>query len=245
MVSDVIKITSLKAGLQPEDLALLDECEAMIPSDWLALYKAFGSGTLSDHLAVFEPLDFKKTHWPRENRDDALGHLQIPNEPVRLPWIDEGMLILGKCDWGWVTTGLPGTTELRLHPSLWQETEDGVETFASIEQLLASFTKLPSERAGFPKKAFFESQLDRRVAGAQPDYDAPNLVQKVQSMNPDEVFISSYSLCFHFRAYEALIILHNYTVAEEDRVQMSAIFNPERVDPAVSFFVELNALLRS
>jgi hypothetical protein len=64
-------------------------------------------------------------------------------------------------------------------------------------------------------------------------------------MNPDEAFISAYSLCFHFRVYEGLIMLDNYTLADDGRVQLGAIFNPAKPDPAVPFFVELNALLRS
>jgi hypothetical protein len=154
MISDVIKITSLKAGLLPEDLALLERCEAMIPSDWMALYQNFGSGTLSDHLAVFAPLDFTRSHWPFENRGDELGRLRMPHARVRLPWIDKGMLTLGKCDWGWVTTGLPGTKELRLHPSRSQEAEEGVEAFASLGTCWAVLPSFRLSVQAFPRRPF-------------------------------------------------------------------------------------------
>lgn len=243
MVSDVIKVTSLRAGLLPEDLVLLDRYASMIPADWLALLRAFGAGTLNGCLSLFEPGQFKKLFWPFDRGGDELSKLRALGEPVRLDWVDQGVLTLGKCDWGWVTTGLPGTTELRLHSSI--DHNEVTETFSSLDHLLEQFTRLPCRTLAWPSRSVFESLLDRRCAGSQESYDASRLVPNIQSLVPDFVFVCHYSLCFRFLVHEALIELGNYLLEDNNGVQLSVIFNPSKADPSLPFFAELHRLLRS
>ncbi|MES2594060.1 MAG: hypothetical protein V4662_01935 [Verrucomicrobiota bacterium] len=243
MAPDIIKITSLKAGLLPEDLTVLDACAPMIPSDWLALLQAFGAGELNGRLSLFEPRHSKKAFWPFELGEGEMSKLQAPCEPIPLPWVGQGMLTLGKCDWGWVTTGMPGTRELRLHPSANRESH--AEVFSSLDDLLKQFSLSPTRHVPYPAKAFFQSCLDRRAAGTRASCGSSLLVDTIQCMAPDEVFVSDYSLCFHFRDRETLIELGNYMLKEEGLVQLGIIFNPSMANSSVPFFSELNVLLRS